>query len=64
MNNFNLDESSLPPLATAVGGGVERFGVVGREFSGVVLTDGLPDEVAAEAMLTGFWLGFTAVRWG
>lgn len=50
MNNFNLDESSLP-LTSVVGGGVERFGVVGLESNGVVAPDGLPEDVAAEAML-------------
>lgn len=52
INNFNLEESSLPFTST-VGGGVDKFGVVGLELesNGVVVPDGLPDDGAAEAII-------------
>lgn len=42
INNFNLEESSLPLISVAADvDGVDRFGVVGRDESiGVVVPEG------------------------
>lgn len=53
MNSFSLDESSLALTLISVAaevGGVDRFGVPGRE-SGVVVPEGVADKGAAVAML-------------